>query len=105
MRPWLLTGLQKSEKRPYQIIASPLFQFRGYLAKSKKMREDSIAEKLLAYKEHDTFNRYMDQDAFNVVLYPKILLLNEKYNFHEEYEKLRLKDTIMLTYRQLIILF
>lgn len=59
----------------------------------KKMREDSIAEKLLAYKEHDTFNRYMDQDAFNVVLYPKILLLNEKYNFHEEYEKLRLKDT------------
>lgn len=83
---------EKRQKDHIRLQHRNYFNSGVMLLNLKKMRKDNITEKLLTDKKNDTFHRYMDQDAFNRVLYPDIVLLDEKYNFHEEYDKLKNKD-------------
>ena len=46
----------------------------------KLMREQSITEKLIAYRQNET-NIFMDQDAFNAVLVHEKKLISYQYNF------------------------
>ena len=51
----------------------------------KKMREDSISEKLIEYKKNDTCTAFMDQNALNAVMGANALYLPPTYNFLESY--------------------
>lgn len=47
----------------------------------KKMREDSISDKLLENKKNEKQSRFMDQDTLNIVFNENVIFLDEKYNF------------------------
>ena len=46
----------------------------------KRMRKNNISDKMLRYKIFKCPNRFVTQDTFNAVLYPRLKFLNEKYN-------------------------
>lgn len=47
----------------------------------KELREQGIAEKLIAIRKKDTSNLFMDQDTFNVAFNKKIMTVSPEYNF------------------------
>ena len=46
----------------------------------KNMRKDNCSEKLIENKINDVFKCFMDQDALNETLYPKVIWLHPKFN-------------------------
>lgn len=62
-------------------LVGPLYFNSGVLLMNlKKMREDHIIQKLVEYKENNK-TRFVDQDAFNVVLREGRRILPQKFNF------------------------
>ena len=47
----------------------------------KALREQQIAQKLIAVRENDSSNLFMDQDTFNKVFNNKVILVSPKYNY------------------------
>ena len=62
-----------------QIEPEKYFNSGVMLLNLKKMREASLTNKLLEYKTNQ-YNYFMDQDAFNKILYNRVVFLPEKYN-------------------------
>lgn len=60
---------------------SDYFNSGVMLLNLKKIREDNKIPQLYEYKKHQTDTRFMDQDAFNVVLGQNVKYLSCKYNF------------------------
>ncbi len=62
-----------------QIEPEKYFNSGVMLLNLKKMREARLTNKLLEYKTNQ-YNYFMDQDAFNKILYNRVVFLPEKYN-------------------------
>lgn len=70
----------------------------------KKMRQDNISEKLLAYKKTDPYKKYMDQDAFNKVFSGNVKILSEKYNFlYLYYKYVEKKSFNFINYEDILV--
>lgn len=58
----------------------------------KKCLKDKLPKKLFEWKLQDTFCRYQDQDAFNVVFDENVVILDNSYNFYNACFDLREYD-------------
>ena len=62
-------------------VGNNYFNSGMMLLNIKKMREDSLGERLLDAKLNETVKRYMDQNVFNTVFKNYVKFLHPNYNF------------------------